>query len=139
MIDDPLFAYMYPEEDHFFGSRKKRKRRQARRKAKQAQRAQSPKVLARKARQKTFFKKVGNVYRDIGGATAIGQAVDTLVNPSQTDSSHTPSDYEIGLLSQEEKAETSSKNKGVPMAFFIISGVLVLGVVGLIMYKKRQS
>ncbi|GGG36065.1 hypothetical protein GCM10011344_41200 [Dokdonia pacifica] len=119
---------IYLDDDSFFGSKKKRKRRRARRKKRRT---------TRKARQKLFAKKVGNVYREIGGATAIGQAVDTLLNPVQTDTSNTPSDFEIGLPSNDGQTDIASESKGIPTAFFIIGGVLVVGVIGVIIYKKK--
>lgn len=137
MTDDPIFAYMDSEEDAFFGSRKKRRRRKARRKARRALRKQRPKVIARKQRQKAFAKKIGNVYRDIGGATAIGQAVDSLLIPKQSDTLNTPSDFEINLTPQDE--QTPKGTKAVPTAFFVIGGVLIAGIVGVIIYKKRQA
>ncbi len=137
MTDDPLFAYMDSEEDNFFGSRKKRRRRKARRKKRRALRKQQPKVIARKARRKVFSEKVANVYRDIGGATAIGQAVDSLLIPKQSDTLDTPSDFEIRLTPQDEQAPKGSK--GIPTALFVVGGLLVLSVVGVIIYKKRQA
>ncbi len=137
MTDDPLFAYMENEEDAFFGSRKKRKRRRARRKKRRTLRKARPKVMARKERQKVFTRKVANVYRDIGGATAIGQAVDSLLTPTRTDTLNTPNDFEINLTPQDEEAPKGTK--GIPTAFFVIGGVLVLSVVGVIIYKKRQA
>ncbi len=130
---------IYLDEDSFFGSKKKRKRRRARRKKLRTTRKARPKVIARKARQKLFAKKVGNVYREIGGATAIGQAVDTLLNPVKTDTLNTPSDFEIGLPSNDGQTDIASESKGIPTAFFIIGGLLVVGVIGVIIYKKRQS
>ena len=137
MIDDEMLPYMDQEEDAFFGSRKRRRRRKARRRKRREMRRSRPKVIARKERQKAFKTKVANVYRDIGGATAIGQAVDSLLLPTGDNTTNTPSDFEVGLLS--ENVETPSENKGVPTTFFVIGGVLVLGVVGVIIYKRRQA
>lgn len=137
MIDDSLFGYTDLEEDAFFGSRKKRKRRKERRKKRRAMRKARPKVIARKQRQKAFKNTITNVYRDIGGATAIGQAVDSLLIPTRADTLETPSDFEISLTPQDE--HTPKGAKGVPMGFIVIGGILVLSVVGVIIYKKRQS
>ena len=136
MTDDPLFAYTQSEEDAFFGNRKKRKRRRARRKKRRGLRKARPKVIARKERQKVFKRKVANVYRDIGGASAIGQAVDSLLTPTRTDTLNTPNDFEINLTPQDEQAPKGAK--GIPTAFFVIGGILVLSVVGVVIYKKRQ-
>ncbi|MFC4636615.1 hypothetical protein ACFO3O_22110 [Dokdonia ponticola] len=127
------------QEDAFFGNKKKRKARRKARKARRAIRKTSPRILARKARQKVFAKKIGNVYRDLGGASAIGQAVDTLLNPIQIDSQEVPSDFELGLLSQEEQDDAPTEKQGIPVLFFVLGGVLVVGVIGVVIYKKRQS
>ncbi|MFC4633508.1 hypothetical protein ACFO3O_06295 [Dokdonia ponticola] len=139
MMDDALFAYMESEEDAFFGSRKKRKRKRARRKKRRTLRQARPEVIARKERQKVFVKKLGNVYRDIGGATGIGQAVDSLLNPITPPSSlDNSNDFEIRLTPQDEQTPRGSE-AGVPTIFFVIGGLLVLGVVTLVIYKKRQA
>ena len=135
---DAYIAQDY-QEDAFFGNKKKRKARRQARKARRAVRNANPKVIARKARQKVFAKKIGNVYRDIGGATAIGQAVDTLLNPIQTDSLESSSDFELGLSSGQEQDDTSDEKSGIPVLFFVIGGVLVIGIIGVVIYKKRQS
>lgn len=137
MTGDSLLEYTDLEEDAFFGSRKKRRRRKARRKKRRAMRKARPKVIARKERRKVFTKKIANVYRDIGGATAIGQAVDSLLIPTRSDTVNTPNDFEISLTPQDE--QTPKGAKGVPMGFIVIGGILVLSVVGVIIYKKRQS
>ena len=138
MIDDFIVEEDY-QEDAFFGNKKKRRTRRNARKARRVNRKSKPKVIARKARRKVFSKKIGNVYRDIGGAKAIGRAVDTLLNPVQSDPINAPSDFEVGLLDREGDTIEPEEKGGIPVLFFVIGGALIVGVIGVFIYKKRQS
>ena len=44
--------------------------------ARRLARRSAPKRVERREKRQRFFKDVGRVYRDIGGATAIGSAID---------------------------------------------------------------
>ena len=127
------------EEDAFFGSRKRRKRRRERRKQRRAKRRSNPKVIARREKRRVFGKKLGQAYRDIGGATAIGSAIDTLVSPIEPQGSEPSKDFEIGLLADQDQVKEEEKKNNNLTIYFVVGGILVAGIVGVYIYKKRKS
>lgn len=127
--------------DDFFGNKKKRKARRAKRKAKRAVRRSAPKRIERRAKRNQFFKDIGKVYKDIGGATAIGTAIDSLtqsnLNIDTTSSSENPSDFSIGLGADPEEPE--KEKKGIPTVVYILGGVVVAGVIGLAVMSSSKN
>lgn len=141
------------EYDDFFGSKKKRKARRAKRKARRLarrlKRNSSKKVQERRKKRGRFFKDVGDIYRNIGGATAIGGVIDAITMPKneqvanrQGVSAPTASDYEFSVgNSEDQNKEAENEKKTVPTIAYVIGGVVVLGVVGLaiINYQKNKQ
>lgn len=141
------------EYDDFFGSKKKRKARRAKRKARRLarrlKRNSSKNGQERSEKRGRFFKDVGDIYRNIGGATAIGGVIDAITMPKngqavngQVGSEPTASDYEFSVgNSENESKETENEKKGIPTIGYVIGGVVVLGVVGLaiINYQKNKQ
>ncbi|MEN8816856.1 MAG: hypothetical protein ABF274_08320 [Nonlabens sp.] len=127
--------------DDFFGNKKKRKARRAKRKAKRAVRCSAPKRVERRAKRNQFFKDIGKVYKDIGGATAIGRAIDSLtqsnLNIDTTSSSENPSDFSIGFGADPEEPE--KEKNGIPTVVYILGGVVVVGVIGLAVMSNSKN
>ena len=90
-----LDRHLQDEYDDFFGNKKKRRARRAKRLAKRTIRRSEPKRIERKQKQQRFLKDVGQVYRDIGGATAIGAAIDSITKPNL------PTDYGTSSLPEQ--------------------------------------
>ncbi len=160
-------------EDDFFRSKEERLKRRAMRKARRAERKakradqkairvsrremrrSEPKRVERRARRRSFGSKLGEVYHQIGGATTIGSAVDTLFSkpiPQAYDpnvssiatAKEAPKDYSFGLNSKGENAtkeEGATKEKKKNYTPFIIGGVVAVGLLGLgiLMYKSNQK
>jgi hypothetical protein len=136
------------EYDDFFSSKKKRRERRAKRKARRAARRKK-RETARAERRKnggSFFKDVGNVYRDIGGATAIGGIIDSFTinknrntNDSQTVGATVPSDYEFSVGSSVETDEKNDDTKKIPTAIYVVGGVIVVGIIGLLIMNARKK
>lgn len=126
--------------DAFFGSKKKRKARKAARKAKRAIRRSAPKRVERRAKRNQFFKDIGKVYTDIGGATAIGSAIDSLTQSqlpeNATSVPELPSDFTIDLGAPEVPEE---KKKGIPTIVYVLGGVVVVGVIGLAVMSSSKN
>lgn len=128
------------EHDDFFNNKKKRLARRAKRKAKRAVRRSAPKRVARRAKRKQFFSDIGKVYNDIGGATAIGSAIDSLTQTKlpnyDASTSETTSDFSIDLgapsVPEEEK-------KGIPTIVYILGGVVVVGAIGLAVMSSSKN
>ena len=142
--------YLVDDYDDFFGSKKKRMARRAKRKAKQKER-QKKRELARKLRKEkggSFLKDVGNVYRDIGGATAIGGIIDSLTIAKDTNKNDNPSadvrvasDYQFSVGSSGEENDKEEDKSSFPTAVYIVGGVIVVGIVTMLVInaqKKKQ-
>lgn len=125
--------------DDFFGNKKKRRARRAKRKARRAARRSAPKRIARRAKNKVFFSKLGNAVQDMGGATAIGAAIDTITKPTPptgfggATEPASDFDFSIGAAAVPEEEE-----KGIPTIVFVLGGVVVVGVVGLVVIKNKK-
>jgi hypothetical protein len=130
-----LDRHLQDEYDDFFGNKKKRRARRAKRKAKRLARRTSrrsaPKRIERKQKQQRFFKDVGQVYRGIGGATAIGAAIDygTSTLPEQ-------SDFSIDMGAPKEPED---EKKGIPTVVYVLGGVVVVGVIGLAVMSSNKN
>ena len=126
--------------DDFFGNKKKRQARRAKRKAKRAARRSAPKRVARIAKRKQFLKDIGEVYNDIGRATAIGRAIDSLTQPQLPNygasTAETPSDFTIDLGAPKVPEE---EKKGIPTVVYILGGVVVVGVIGLTVMSSLKN
>lgn len=130
--------------DEFFGNKKKRRARRAARKAKRLERRKirrsAPKRLARRENRKRFFKDVGQVYRDIGGATAIGAAIDSLTKPKlpdyANDATAEPTDFSIDIGAPQVPEE---EKKGIPTIVYVLGGVAVIGVIGLAVMSSNKN
>ena len=140
-----LDQHLQDEYDDFFGNKKKRKARRAKRKAKRLAkrtiRRSAPKRIERKQKQQRFIKDVGQVYRDIGGATAIGAAIDSITKPNLpsdygTSSLPEQSDFSIDLGAPKEPEE---EKKGIPTIVFVLGGVVVVGVIGLAVMSRNKN
>ena len=140
-----LDRHLQDEYDDFFGNKKKRSARRAKRKAKRfakrTTRRSAPRRIERKQKQKRFFKDVGQVYRDIGGATAIGAAIDSITKPNLptdygTSSLPEQSDFSIDIGAPKELEE---EKKGIPTVVFILGGVVVVGVIGLALMSSNKN
>ncbi len=122
--------------DDFFGNKKKRKARRAKRKARRAAGRSAPKRIARRAKSKAFFSKIGTAVQDMGGATAI----DTIAQPKPATgfggATDAPSDYDFSLGAPEVPEE---EKKGIPTIVFVLGGVVVVGVVGLVVIKNKNN
>lgn len=125
--------------DDFFGNKKKRKARRAARKAKRAVRRSAPKRVERRAKRKQLFSDIGKAYQDLGGATAIGSAIDSLTQPNlnkEVATSELPSDFSIALGADPESEE---EKKGIPSVVYILGGVVVAGVIGLAIMSRSKN
>ncbi|MDE0722882.1 MAG: hypothetical protein OSB28_06190 [Flavobacteriales bacterium] len=128
----------------FFGNKKKRKARRAARKAKRVARRtvrrSAPKRIERKAKRTKFFKDVGQIYKEAGGAKAIGQVIDSFTTPKPLDgygaNTELPSDFSIGLGTDVEPEE---EKKGIPTVVYILGGVVVVGVIGLAVMSSSKN
>jgi len=95
-----------------------------------------PRKTIRRQRRRSFIKRIGTSYRNAGGATGIGAAIDAAtLTSSQTNSGQTPesSDYSVSLNNNSSKEKTS----GIPKVAYILGGIAVLGIVGVMIMKSR--
>ncbi|EDP96532.1 hypothetical protein U8527_10480 [Kordia algicida OT-1] len=146
LVEDHLLRDDY---DDFFGSKKKRAERKAKRKAKRLarrlKRNSSAKVQERKQKRSKFFKDVGQIYKDIGGATAIGGVIDAIVLPKDTQtadiSNEEGSDYQFSVGSTDDQAaqEKQEQKKGIPTFIYVIGGIVLVGVVGLLIVQNNKA
>lgn len=135
--------------DDFFGSKKKRAERKAKRKARRLarrlKRNSSAKIQERKQKRRKFFKDVGQVYQDIGGATAIGGVIDAIVMPKDKQTTNVPgdlpSDYQFSVGSQDNQIveEKEEQKKGIPTFAYVIGGVVVVGIIGLLIVQSKKA
>ncbi len=141
-----LDRYLQVEYDDFFSNDKQRRARRAKRKAKRLARRtlrrSAPKRIERKQKQQRFFKDVGQVYREIGGATAIGAAIDSITKPKL------PTDYGTSSLPEQSDfsidigapKEPEKEKKGSPTIVFVLGGVVVVvGVIGLAVMSRNKN
>lgn len=146
LIENHLYANEY---DDFFGSKKKRTERKAKRKARRLarriKRNSSAKVQQRKQKRSKFFNDVGQVYQDIGGATAIGGVIDAIVMPkdrqAQSAISEVPSDYQFSVGQSDnaiEEENEKEQKKGIPTIVYVIGGVVVVGIIGLLIVQNNR-
>jgi hypothetical protein len=134
--------------DDFFGSKKKRAERKAKRIARRTARRKK-REAARAERRKnggSFFKDVGNVYRDIGGATVIGGIIDSFTinrdrntNNSQAVATDIPSDYEFSVGSSVAPEEKKDDTKKFPTAVYVVGGVIVVGIIGMLVINAQKN
>lgn len=146
LVEDHLFVDEY---DDFFGSKKKREQRKAKRKAKRLARRlkrNSPaKIQERKQKRRKFFKDVGQVYQDIGGATAIGGVIDAIVMPKDKQTANIPSDlpsdyqFSMGSTDSEDTQEIPEPKKGIPTYAYIAGGVVVISIVTLLIVQGKKA
>lgn len=131
--------------DDFFGNKKKRRAKRAKRKAnrivRRTVRRSQPKRVERKEKRQRFFKDLGQVYRDIGGATAIGTAIDSITAPKTitnygTSSIPEPSDFSLDVGVPKE---TEEEKKGIPTVVYVLGGVVVIGVIGLAVMSSQKN
>ena len=134
MMTDPL----YPEDAFIFGNRKKRKARREKRRKRKASRMADPKFIARKQRQKALGRKLGQAYQDIGGASAIGRAVDRLTRPAYTNPAQSSGGISSPLLTDPSIADSSQKAKAIPTLVYVLGSVLIIGSIGLLILKTRK-
>ncbi|EDP94668.1 hypothetical protein U8527_06900 [Kordia algicida OT-1] len=141
--------FLADDYDEFFGSKKKRAERKAKRKARRLarrlKRNSSAKMQERKQKRRKFFKDVGQVYRDIGGATAIGGVIDAIVMPKDKQTANIPSDlpsdyqFSVGSQASEIVEEKQEQKKGIPTYAYIAGGVVVLGIVTLVILQSNKA
>lgn len=124
--------------DAFFGKRKKRRALRAARRAQRLQRrrlTRSPKSIKRREKRRQFFKSVGQAYQDIGGATAIGQAIDAATQQQPPVHLESPSDFDVSIGASE--ATRANKNE-IPTVVYVLGGVVVVGIIGLALMKSQS-
>lgn len=140
-----LERHLQDEYDDFFGNKKKRRARRAKRKAnriaRRTARRSQPMRLIRKEKHQSFFKDFGKVYRDIGGATAIGTAIDSITTPKSStnysnSSTSEPSDFSLDVGAKKEPEE---EKKGIPTVVYVLGGVVVVGVIGLAVMSSQKN
>ena len=138
-------GHLQDQYDDFFGNKKKRRARRARRRsrrlAKRTARRSAPKWMERKEKRQRLFKDVGQVYRDIGGATAIGAAIDSITSPKLPkangySNTHEASDFLIAVGAPKEAEE---EKKGIPTVVYVLGGIVILGVVGMAVISGRRN
>lgn len=136
--------YYKDDYDAFLDAKDKRRARRAARKAKRLERRairrSDPKRIVRRANRKRFLKDVGQVYNAIGGATAIGTAIDAITQPQSSEvrpSNVTDfeTDYTIGI-GQSEPVETS--NSKLPTVVYVLAGVALIGAVGVLVMQRQK-
>lgn len=141
LLDD----HLQDDYDDFFGNKKKRRARRRKRKAirlaRRKKRRSAPQRIARKAKRQRFFKDVGQIYNDIGGATAIGATIDSLTKPKLPDTfggvnAEEPSDFSIDIGAQETPKE---EKKGIPTLVYVLGGVVVVGAIGLAVMSSNKN
>jgi len=138
--------HLLDQYDDFFGSKKKRAERKANREKRRLERKSPAKVQERKEKRSRFFKDVGQVYKDIGGATAIGGVVDAILMPkdvpqntSQNNIEPVVSDYEFSVGSSKQENGKELEKKGIPILVYVVGGVVVVGIIGLLLMRHRRT
>ncbi|WP_046756632.1 hypothetical protein [Kordia jejudonensis] len=138
--------YFDDDYDDFFGSKKKRRERKAKRKARRTARRKKRELRKIQNREKggSFLKDVGNVYRDIGGATAIGGIIDSFTigkdsNNSQSINAPIPSDYEFSVGSSQGEKQEEEDKKSFPTAIYVVGGIIVIGIIGLVVINAQKK
>ncbi len=138
--------HLLDQYDDFFGSKKKRAERKAAREKRRLERKSPAKVQQRREKRSRFFKDVGQVYKDIGGATAIGGVVDAILMPkdvqqhtAQNNTEPVVSDYEFSVGSSQQENEKEQEKKGIPTVVYIVGGVVVVGIIGLLLMQNRRT
>lgn len=135
----PIPNTMYSDEDAFiFGNSKKRKDRKAKREKRREARKADPKIIARKERREDFGRKLGQVYRDVGGASGIGRAIDNLTTPTNTNLANN-SNISFGLASDTINEPSPDRTKGIPPLVYVLGAVLVIGTISLVIINKRKQ
>jgi len=137
--------FLEDDYDEFFGNKKKRRARRAKRKARKlarrTKRRSELQRIERKAKRKRFFKDVGQIYHDAGGATTIGAAIDAITLPKQINdygstSSQDPIDFSIDMGSSKEPEK---EKNGIPMVVYVLGGVVVAGVIGMVVVNSKKN
>ncbi|TGV03631.1 hypothetical protein [Flavivirga rizhaonensis] len=128
--------------DEFFGSRKKRKARRAKRAAKKVERRSAPKRIERKAKRKVFFSKLGQAYQGLGGATALGAAIDTITKPTTVSkypltNNEVSEDYSISVGASND--DPLPDKKQFPIKYIIVGSVVFIGIIGVIVYANKKK
>ncbi len=117
--------------DPFFGNKKKRlarrAKRQIRRKARRLKRQQ----------QGGFFSRLGQTYREAGGATGIGTAIDAMTNPEYDGMEQPDQDVDFSMGGSDQIIPQG--DKGFPTIIVVLGGVALLGVTGLILLNKKKQ
>jgi len=109
--------------------------------ARKTKRRSEPQRIERKAKRKRFFKDVGQIYRDAGGATTIGAAIDAITMPKSTNdygsaSSQEPIDFSIDMGSSHEPEK---EKKSIPTVVYVLGGVVVIGVIGMVVVNSKKN
>ncbi|WP_025741905.1 hypothetical protein [Aquimarina pacifica] len=129
-------------DDFIFGNKEKRAARKKARQEKRALRRNAPKRIERRKRRKDTLQKIGQAVTDLGGATAIGGAVDTLLNTSDPiqgqPTVNTPSDYAVGIGAKEPEDQKKGKSTTTLILYGVI-GILVVGGVGTLIYQSQKN
>jgi len=140
-----LERHLRDDYDDFFGNKKKGQARRAKRKAnriaKRTVRRSEPKRVERKEKRQRFFKDLVQVYRDIGGATAIGTAIDSITAPKTVTNFGNspisePSNFSLDVGAPKEPEE---EKKGIPTVVYVLGGVVVIGVIGLAVMSSQKN
>lgn len=143
-------AHLLDDYDDFFGNKKKRQARRAKRKARRLAR-RLERNSAKKAAQGSekrggFFNDVGQIYKDIGGGAAIGGVIDSIIMPKDTPSDTllpqadpVGSDYELSIAADEKNEEPENEKKGIPTAIYIVGGIVIVGIVGLLILNQKNK
>ena len=140
-----LEHHLQDEYDDLFGNKKKRLARRAKRKAnriaKRTVRRSQRMRVERKEKRQRFFKDLGKVYRDIGGATTIGTAIDSITGPKTVTNYGNspisePSDFSLDVGAPKEPEE---EKKGIPTVVYVLGGVVVIGVIGLAVMSSQKN
>ena len=140
-----LDHHLQDMNDDFFGSKKKRHARRAKRKAKRLarriKRQSSPRRIERREKRQQAFRDIGQVYRDIGGATTIGAAIDSITKPKSPSDPNASSlldesDYSIDIGSSEVSKD---EKNDIPTVVYILGGIVVVGIIGLGVMSHQKS
>lgn len=147
MISESLLHIPNQEEEDAFFKRKRKRRpnpkrtaRRTKRLARRQTRRSQPKRVARRQKRQRFFKDIGQIYRDAGGATAIGAAIDTVTLHRNNDPANPPlemgSDLDIDFGAPELPEEEA---EGIPTVVYVLGGVLVIGGIGLFVMQYQKT
>jgi len=128
----------------FFGNKEKKAKRKAARKARRIIRRAAPKRIARRQRRRDSIAKLGQIKRDLGGWSAIGNAIDTISRPRTTgldpigiapnQPGEIPSDFTLDVGTDPlEQSRTATST----MVLYGVLGVVVVG--GLVLLYKTSN